>query len=340
VWTLPTVTTSYGIVATIAGGASAGSTVAVTPAPASALVIQSGNNQSAVTGSTITVVAAVRDAYGNAVPNVVPNVVPVSGGGVLASSPGPSGSNGLVAIQLKLGTIGTNSFQVSAGSSAAVTVTATSLPLPMRVDFLSPTEGQTVPDSLWLSVYIETSYPITQASATIGGTTYPMSKTYPPTIYHWYVQVPTAGLVRGTTLITVNAANDHGQTVTATRTFFKDTPPAITIITPQANDVASPTLRIQATCSDDDPAGCATMAVFADHVCGRQCGASLSFQVTGGMIDTVVTFPRFSNDRGWTLRISGTDSRGQTNTSAVPIIVTGSGTAPDAALRSRRFDDP
>jgi hypothetical protein len=335
-WTLPTIVGSYTVTATAPTGVSSTQSIAVMPGPAASLLIESGNNQSAPTGSTLRVVAVVRDAYGNPALQPLLTVTPTSGGGS-GSSVGAAEGEGRVSIHLVLGALGTNTFLIAAGNATPVTVTATSLPLPLRVDFVTPAVNEVVPTTVRVAVYVSSSFAIASATATVGASTYAMAKTYPPQTDYWFVEIPVAGIPRGSTSIVVSVTDVNGQVGTATRAFFRDALPTITITSPQPGVLASPTLRIQATCADDDPMGCAKMTLFADGTCGRLCGSTFSFTMNGAAIDTTVTFPVASSDRGWRLIFSGFDSNNQQGSASVLIAVPGSGTAPAPSSAERRL---
>jgi adhesin/invasin len=315
-WTPPTVPGPSVVSASMPGGASSTLTIDVTAGPPSVLLIESGDDQAAPTGSTLRVVALVRDAFANPVPGVAPTVTAITGGGSGAAV-GLTDAEGRVAVHLVLGTIGTNTFRLAAGSAAA-TVSATSR---MRVSFLTPAVNEVIPATLFVSVHVAATAAVASATARIGATNYPMVITSPTQTSYWQVEIPVGAVPRDTTLIEVTATDANGETGTATRSFIKDALPTITILSPQDNAIAAPSIRIQATCADDDPAGCAKMSLFADGVCGRFCGSTFGFEVSGGVIDTVVTFPQAQTDRAWRLTISGFDSRNQKGSRSVSIVV-------------------
>jgi hypothetical protein len=117
------------------------------------------------------------------------------------------------------------------------------------------------------------------------------------------------------------------------RDFFRDANPVITVLSPQSGDSAAPTLRIHVTCSDDDPIGCKKIVIFADGSCGRFCGSTFSIEVTGGVMDTTVTFPTYSVVRSWRLSVRGYDSHDQLAVESVTIYTPATTPPPATGLR-------
>jgi hypothetical protein len=98
-----------------------------TAGPPAALAIVSGNNQTAVAGSTLpgALVVQVSDQYGNPVPNVAVGFAVASGGGSLSAATANTGADGQAQVRWTLGSVaGVNTTQATVGTLAAVTFTA------------------------------------------------------------------------------------------------------------------------------------------------------------------------------------------------------------------------
>jgi hypothetical protein len=100
--------------------------------PPTALAIVSGNNQTAVTGSTLpsALVVKVTDQYGNAVSGVTVNFVVTAGSGSLGAASATTGADGQTQVTWTLGSVGANTVQASSGTMVPVTFSANALPGP------------------------------------------------------------------------------------------------------------------------------------------------------------------------------------------------------------------
>jgi len=98
-----------------------------TPGPAASLQIVSGNNQTAVAGSTLPnpLVVKVADQYGNPVSGVSVSFTVTAGGGSLSATMVPTGSDGKAQTTWTMGGGGANQVQASAGTLPPITFTAT-----------------------------------------------------------------------------------------------------------------------------------------------------------------------------------------------------------------------
>ncbi|MDQ3802620.1 MAG: hypothetical protein M3416_02035 [Acidobacteriota bacterium] len=81
----------------------------------------------------------------------------------------------------------------------------------------------------------------------------------------WVGTLSLAGLARGGKTLTVSATDVFGNAGRAERRFIYDQPPALTVAAPLSETVARPSVFVDAACTDDDPAGCASLTVEAEH---------------------------------------------------------------------------
>jgi hypothetical protein len=112
---------------------------------------------------------------------------------------------------------------------------------------------------------------------------------------NWNGSVSPDGLPWGPTLALVVATDVQGHSAYATRVFTMDRPPSITIASPAEGALVGSSYHLQVSCTDDDPAGCAS--VTAAGLSGK----------TG--IDQVVPVPA-GFEGGVTFQAYGTDSSG------------------------------
>jgi len=115
-----------------------------------------------------------------------------------------------------------------------------------------------------------------------------------------------AGVAAGPLQIVVDAGTVRGDTGRVVRSVTKDSPPVVTVTAPGNGYVASPDLRIDAECVDDDPAGCASLTAVA-----RLGPASTTLATGTSSIHTAVDLSTSYEEQGPTVRITGTDSRGR-----------------------------
>jgi len=121
----------------------------------------------------------------------------------------------------------------------------------------------------------------------------------------WAGTLSLSGLARGQKTLTVTASDIFGGTGQATVFFVFDTPPVLTITEPLDFTVARPTLHVNVGCTDDDPAGCASLTIVAnDNGTMTQLAAGTS------TIDQTISLSSFEG-RVVTLLIKARDSAGQ-----------------------------
>jgi hypothetical protein len=123
--------------------------------------------------------------------------------------------------------------------------------------------------------------------------------------------LPLAGLPFGPQQIRVHAVTVHADTGNAFVTIVHDAPPTLAVARPTANQVARPSLRIDADCTDDDPGGCVSVTASIG-------GDVLASGTTG--IHADVSLGAYDEQQP-TVRIDARDSRGHTRTVSVKVYV-------------------
>jgi hypothetical protein len=164
------------------------------------------------------------------------------------------------------------------------------------VTIQSPMANALAADSLNFSFTVTSLYEDAQVRAQVGDRSLTLSPG---------ARFGTIGLVgepRGAKTLVVTVTDAMGATGSASVSFLVDRPPVVTITEPRLQEsVAHSTLRVVASCVDDDPGGCATLSV-----------APLSLQGTSA-IDQTVSLARADGD-DIALAVTGTDSSGQSAT--------------------------
>lgn len=133
--------------------------------------------------------------------------------------------------------------------------------------------------------------------------------TYEENWLSWTGSISLTGLPIGEHTLRVTATDLFGDVKSVERTFIYDKPPVVTIESPLQNEALPDTFRLKATCTDDDPAGCAHMHV---RVFSR-----LILMVPGSRIDQDISLSRyryFAKDHPVIgIGIQGIDSRGRSH---------------------------
>lgn len=158
--------------------------------------------------------------------------------------------------------------------SAAVTVTIT-----------SPTPNQIRPDELHVVATVTSDFEIQTVLAEVEDRSASLSFSSGA----WRGIVELAGLPRGPLTLTVTATEAFGAMGQDSETFVLDNPPVVTVVEPLNDSVATPTIRVVASCTDDDPAGCTGMRIRYGGAC-EAVNLPTIFTTPAAAIDTVVTF--------------------------------------------------
>jgi hypothetical protein len=139
----------------------------------------------------------------------------------------------------------------------------------LTVTVQRPQPGTLVWDNFSVVATVSSVYAIQQVTASVRGLQLPMSFVSCAYITGshtcnpgWTVPVPTAGFPRGPLPITVTVRDVMGNAAVERRDARFDRLPTLTVSSPLQWAVARPFVHVVASCVDDDPAGCASIAVF------------------------------------------------------------------------------
>jgi hypothetical protein len=120
-----------------------------------------------------------------------------------------------------------------------------------------------------------------------------------------------AGLPKGPLQLRVHAVTVRADTGDVVVPLTKDSPPILTMRSPTNGTVARPTVRIDADCVDDDPAGCASLTA--------SFGGTVVASGTGG-IHADVSLAAFQEQR-YSLQLRADDSGGHTKFAGASVSV-------------------
>ena len=316
-WNPGTTTGARTATASAAGAGSAVFTAHVRAGAAAELRKVSGDGQTAFTGGVLAegVRVGVVDAYGNAVAGHEVRWRIVSGGGSASPAAGLTGEDGRTETRWTLGaTAGQQALAAEAGS-LGVQFLATASPTPPPppppvplVNIFSPANGSRVGDAFRITVSATTDEEVTGVTATFAGRSFPLTFLNGA----WSAIVSFAGL-SGSQTVTVTARTASGLTGTATATYILDNAPAVQVESPASYQVASPSIRVKAACSDDDAAGCTSLVV-------RVAGTTAALAEGTGSVDATVSLAAHDGKQ-ILLEFVGRDPAGQTTTVARDVYV-------------------
>jgi hypothetical protein len=303
-WTLGTGIGSVSATAGIASGAQGSfAATAVSGAPATLQKV-GGDQQQAGTGTTLadSLVVRVVDAFANPVSGVTVSWSAASG--TVAPAAAVSRADGTARAAYKLpATSGTVPVQAAAPGVAPVTFSETAVSTAVRMTILAPPANAVAGDSVTVTVRIDGSSAAVQkvVAAAVGGDSVLLApEGTPGTVGN---RLPLLGLPRGAVTLRITGTTVNGDTSIVTRDIIRDLPPVLSATSPADGTIATPSVRIDADCTDDDPAGCRSVVATLDGL-----GADVATGTTG--IHTSVSLAGWEG-RSVLLRIIATDSRNQ-----------------------------
>jgi hypothetical protein len=190
----------------------------------------------------------------------------------------------------------------AAGQSVAVTIHR-------------PTAGQLSGSSLAVAASVNSTHEIQSVTATVGTSqaalSFSLAAYCDPTCHPgWSGTVSLTGLPRGPQTLVVTAVDVLANSGQAQLGFVYDELPAINVISPIEGSVARPWIRMAATCTDDDPAGCSSVEVGLIAI-GVPTVYGPVFASGTSSFDSQVLLAAYDFSSR-VLRFTATDSAGQT----------------------------
>jgi hypothetical protein len=266
-WTLGTsVADSQRVQARLGADTTASATVIGTfqaqPVPGAAQISAvSGSGQSAAPGAALpdSLLARVADRYGNPIPHITVQWAAATNSGSVTPASGSSNAQGYVSTHWTLGlSLGTQVATATASGLPSVDFSATAVNTPSNINgsvsVVMPTMNALVGDTLQVIAVVTSEYPLSTVTATVG--TQQITLTYVQAQQQWTGRLTLANVPFGPTQLVVTGTDVHGTSITRSVSFQHDDPPQLTVVSPLSYAVASPSIRIQALCSDPDATGC------------------------------------------------------------------------------------
>jgi hypothetical protein len=320
-WTLgPTAMNLYGI-AVLPTNNSVNFTAIARPGAAATLQKVSGDAQSGSVGAVLADSLTVRavDAYGNAVPGVPVTWSAASG----RVSPATSTSrwNGIARTAYWLPeTAGPATVQASAPGVHTISFGVTALCTAVFFRVLEPSLNGAVGDLLRVRVRVDSARAsVASVVATAHGRSVTLQPEPPEVTISAILEL--AGTPRGPTELRVVATTVNGDTSVIVVPFVHDGPPSVAVSAPVNNTVARPELRLDADCTDDDPAGCRSVSAWVYQTPPL---APVATGTTG--IHTTVSLAQYEGERVF-VEFRARDSYGQESVTSADTVYVESSTA-------------
>lgn len=228
---------------------------------------KAGDRQFAATGSVITTAFRLRDRLGNRAPGAPVTCTVDAGGG--AANPGPSPDpawDGVCAWTLGATPRVENLLTVRAGTAPPAVFTAwTAVPSPLTVRPSSDVKGSRTgvsldPFGIGWAIQVDSTLEVASVTAHVGGLTTSLAKgTSVFDLQKWVGFTAGGALPRGTVVARVTAVDVRGNEGDLFLWFELDRRPALTITSPIDQSLARSEIAVDASCADDDPAGCTSL---------------------------------------------------------------------------------
>lgn len=323
-WTLGVGTGAMEAIASLPTGSNTSFTAqAVAGAPAT-LQKLNGDNQSRPVGTTLPVPLLVRvvDAFGNVVLGATVTWSAASGSVNPATS--TTDANGGASTTYTLpSTPGTVSVQASVPGAQPVTFTATAVSTAVSMRVLAPLANAIAGDSLRVTVRVDSARAsVASIVASASGRSVTLQPTATPGTVSGILLL--GGTPRGSMELRVVGTTVAGDSSVVLVPFTHDARPSLTVTAPVTHTVARPQLRIDVDCTDDDPAGCASVVA---QVTRADLGDEYQTVATGTTgIHASVSLAQFNGHQLY-IRFRATDSRGQVRVTEPDTVFVESSTA-------------
>jgi hypothetical protein len=306
----------------------------VLPGPVASIEKLQGDRQVAAPGAAVAVEprVRVRDGFGNLAAGAAIACAVEAGGGSVAGG-GGGGTAGIDGTaSCGAWTLGTargeeNVLRVSAGPAPAqrfVAATAVRTSTELSLALSRTLEGAGTSRVFTFRADPISVLQVASATLRLAGRTLAMAEvTLRLGQRVWLADVAERELARGTYLARATAVDAGGAEADAVLWVDVDHLPVVTVIAPLPGSLASPSIAFEATCTDDDPAGCARFGV-SSFALGRVRSIASGTASVSGTVDLseLEDLPAF-------LSFTGTDSAGQIGGDSREVFVE---TSPDLSL--------
>jgi hypothetical protein len=207
-------------------------------------------------------------------------------------------------------------------------------PASVSISILQPATGALSEDALNALVTIASSFEVADVLVEVEGRQ--TNLVFSPTAFYqrdrpmpgWTGALSLSGLATGPKTLTATATDVFGNSAQAQVAFVYDRKPVLTVTEPLADTVARGQVRVAASCTDDDPAGCRLTVSVTTQSLGR-----VQFVAGRDRIDQTVSLAAYDGSQ-ITLSFQATDSARQTVSQDVPVYVESSQRLNEAAALS------
>jgi hypothetical protein len=221
---------------------------------------------------------------------------------------------------------GSTSITATMGSVSTQTTLNVALPTGWTIEVLNPQNGAKSGPTLFVGAVVQGPGEVVSVTALRNGNATDLAfvNSHPQCLDSgglprscWAGDVVVGATFGTHQLITILAQDALGNSASVVRDVLLDAKPTIEVESPAQAAVATPELQLTATCSDDAPAGCASLTA-AVCVSEGSCTDPVA-QGTGTIATTVDLQANDGHSR--LLRYLATDSGGQQTTIFIPIFV-------------------
>ncbi|HEX8692236.1 MAG TPA: Ig-like domain-containing protein [Longimicrobium sp.] len=309
-WTVGTTVGERSVTAAVAGLAPATFTATVVPGAPATMIALIGNGQFGRVGELLTeqLTVQVTDEHGNPVPDAEVRWEVTAGGGSATPAASRTSATGTASTRWTLGTlVGRQNLTASVGAVSAPFVAVANFSPTLSVVSPAPSGSggeRRVDDPFPLVVFATSGREVVRVTATIAGRATSLASTADGS-GRWQGSVSVAGLARGPAELTLASTDAGGTVQTVTVPVFVDRRPVLTVTAPLFGAVARPSVRLVASCQDDDPGGC-IVRVRTQTFPGTSGGTQLA--EARNQLDATVTLPLGTSY----LLFMAVDSAGQT----------------------------
>ncbi len=285
-WTMGNGAGPQSLRASVAGLSATFQAVAVPSGPAT-LSIVSGDGQAAPPGTKVALAptVSVRDQLGGPVPGVPVKFAVTAGGGSIENPSVQTDSAGRASCGAwTMGAAkGLDSISATADGLSPVSFTAKALntSADVAVMMIDPSPMQVVGEAVTVAAAVSSTYQITSVQAQAGGASVNLLfGPYGPSGSNaWSGTLLLAGQPRGDVDIVVTATDARSDVTDAMIRVLLDRMPVVDVTMPVDGALARPRLDVGVNCTDDDPAGCASLTVSVNGAILASGRSSISQQV-------------------------------------------------------------
>lgn len=294
-------------------------TITVAPTPLASIAKATGDDQTAPPGTAVSIApdVVVIDALGAPAVDIEVTFAITSGGGSVQSLYARTDGSGHASCGTwRLGAAkGLNTLSASVAGLTPVTFTAKAAnkSADVSISVMTPRPGSTVDDPLSVVASISSTYQLSTVTASTNGSSirlaYGSCFVGRQQVEAWNGLLSLTGQPRGIVSVVVTATDVFSNSTDTIIAITFDRYPAVAVTAPFEGSVARPLIKLEAACTDDDPAGPTSLTAT---LYGPGAGSAGTVVASGkNVISQQVDLSAYEG-QSMTLVFSGVDSIRQT----------------------------